>query len=220
MEKAPGDLLWQTIERGSEYALEHTAKAAQWLVALHGLSLEAPAWGEDRSRIERWSSQLAAALPQEAARIRVLLQAIFDRLPSSAGPIPSHGDFHPGNVFVASGTRVTVIDLDKFGQREREFDAGYFLVQTACMGFWARGSFDWTLPVRERFLEVYERRAGVALRAERMSLHMAATLLQNLNYDPNVFKTGRVAIAPTFLDMAEKCLFEQDIALRIEAAAL
>jgi aminoglycoside phosphotransferase (APT) family kinase protein len=207
MEKAAGELLWQTIERGSEYALERTEMAAQWLAALHGLPVSAPAWSEDRSRIERWGAQLKKALPHEAARIEELRDNILQRLQSDAGLVPSHGDFHGGNLFVAASPRITVIDLDKFGLREREFDVAYFLGQTASMGFWKRGSFDWTKPFRDRFLEAYERHASVALNSERISLYIASTLLQNLNYDLNVFKTGRIEIAPAFLELAEASVF-------------
>jgi aminoglycoside phosphotransferase (APT) family kinase protein len=208
MEKAGGQLLWQTIERGSEYALEHTEMAAQWLAALHGLSVDAPAWSEDRNRIEHWGAQLKKVLPHEAPRIGELLDGILERVNSQRGElVPSHGDFHGGNLFIAAGPRITVIDLDKFGLREREFDIAYFLAQTACMGFWARGSFNWTQPFRERFLRRYERLSGAALDFERLNVYMAATLLQNLNYDLSVFKTGRVEIAPAFLELAETCVF-------------
>jgi aminoglycoside phosphotransferase (APT) family kinase protein len=207
MEKAGGELLWPAIERGSEYALEHTEMAAQWLAALHGLPVDPPMWSEDRSRIERWGSQLKNTLPKEAARIDELLGSILERLTSEAELVPSHGDFHGGNLFVAAGPRVTVIDLDKFGLREREFDVAYFLAQSACMGFWRSGSFEWTRPFRDRFFAAYEQHSGVALNAERMSVHTAATLLQNLNYDLNVFKTGRVELAPAFLELAETSMF-------------
>lgn len=219
MERAPGDLLWPMIERGSESALEGVEDAARWLATLHALPLNAPVWEEDGHRLDKWQEQLSEVLPAETERIRALHDAIRSRAGRTTDLVPSHGDFHAGNVFVDHGKRITVIDLDKFGMRERAFDVAYCMVQMACMGFWARGDFARTEPVRARFLAAYEQSARVKVDRERMSLTMGATLLQNLNYDLSVFKTGRVEIAPAFLSMAERCVFEGDVELRAEAAA-
>jgi Ser/Thr protein kinase RdoA (MazF antagonist) len=220
LEKAAGELLWRSIERGSEYALEHTEKAAQWLAMLHGLSVDAPCWDEDPRRIATWAEQLRKGIPSETPRIEKLTRGILARLENGAERVPSHGDFHGGNVFIDSSGGVVAIDLDKFSLRERAVDVAYFLAQTASMGYWTRGSFGWTSPFQQRFLDAYKGYSGAPLDEERICVHMAAAFLQNLNYDLNVFKTGRTEVAPAFLSMAERSLFEGAILLREETAAL
>jgi hypothetical protein len=69
-------------------------------------------------------------------------------------------------------------------------------------------------------LDAYKGYSGAPLDEERICVHMAAAFLQNLNYDLNVFKTGRTEVAPAFLSMAERSLFEGAILLREETAAL
>ena len=93
------------------------------------------------------------------------------------GVCPSHGDFHPMNVFV-SRDRVTAIDLDTLASRDREMDIGYFLAQTAIFGVHLFGSFGETSNLRNEFL----RHCG-PLDRHRAVAHMAAAILQSLHYD-------------------------------------
>jgi aminoglycoside phosphotransferase (APT) family kinase protein len=221
IEKAEGVPLWTWIDEQREGALENVEKSAQWLVTLHGMKVDAPAWTEDQERLEKWTSQLIGTLPAEAPRIERLRDAIArEAAARSQGLAPAHGDYHPHNVFIGSGGRVTVIDLDKFSLRSPTFDVAYYLAQTACIGFWSKRSFAWTLPHRQRFLDAYQEYGGVKLAPEALAAPMAATLLQALNYDLSVFKTGRFEFAPPFLALAEACVHEGDITLLERSATL
>jgi aminoglycoside phosphotransferase (APT) family kinase protein len=219
LEKSEGRLLWDCIREDRESALENTERAAQWLATLHGLSVDAPAWPEDRARLDKWTSELMNALPGEAIRIERMRAAMAEEIGAPAGDlVPSHGDYQPHNIFIAEDGRVTVIDADKFGRRERAFDVAYFLAQTGAMGYQSRPSFAWTLPHRQRFFDAYQAYAGVELPLERIGVYMAATLLQSLHYELSVYKTGRIEIAGTFLSLAEGCLYENDILLPAKSA--
>ncbi|WP_298251688.1 phosphotransferase [uncultured Arthrobacter sp.] len=73
-----------------------------------------PSWAD---RVRDYGEAAVAALPAEAHRIRLLAQRIDDVVRASdAGPlVPTHGDFHGGNVFI-SGTAVSaLLDLDTLG---------------------------------------------------------------------------------------------------------
>jgi thiamine kinase-like enzyme len=214
LEKAPGVLLWDAQKAMAPSFLEWTRLAAQWLSTLHNVQVDAPVWHDHQPRVERWSSELGEVAPRWAGRIRALAERALTALQKERELelVPSHGDFHPGNLFI-SESRVTGIDLDKFARRERAFDVAYYLAQTACMGYWEDGSFERTLGIRECFLQAYCENARYTPSPERLAPYIATTLVQNLHFELRVYKTDRSHIIEPWLEAAERCLAACDVRL-------
>lgn len=82
---------------------------------------ERPSWTD---RVDFHGASAAAALPAEADEIAALVAEIADlaaRAP--VGPVvPTHGDVHEANLFVADGRPVGLIDVDNLGPGRREDD--------------------------------------------------------------------------------------------------
>lgn len=119
---------------------------------------------------------------------------------------PSHGDFHPMNLFVAED-RVTAIDLDTFAWREREADIGYCLAQTANFGMMLFGSFDETKLARSIFLG----ECG-SVDLHRVRAYMAWTLLQSVHFDLCILKV-RNKNTNRILDTVERLLTGSEVSL-------
>jgi len=185
-----------------------TQKAARWLAALHAARVEAEPWKHDGAMLDRCSSELGSKIPAERARIGAIAGKAQAGRPSSQGAAlaPSHGDFHPMNIFLAPSGRVTVIDWDTFGGRERAADVGYFLSQTAIIGYLQHASFNATESMRRRFLECYEQAARTTLDRKRLGSIMAASFLRSLHYELCILHTGNSEIIEPWLRSAEQGL--------------
>src|SRR5262249_9358618 len=148
-----------------------------------------------RRRVWNWANDLVSVYPSGSTRLRTLLPLICRGLDESiSNAVPSHGDFHPSNIFIARD-RITGIDLDKFCLREPEADVAWFLMQSAAFGFFAEHTFKCTLKARRAFLEHYTAEARGPVRAERIALHMALAFLRNLHFELVLLKTGRTEYA-------------------------
>lgn len=165
MEHAPGrSWLERLVERrGNEgpaiAANDACHRAADWLLALHGLPERAPAAvarrllrvlgaqpigdadGSADHEVADRCRDLADRLPALALRLAPWPQRLGPGLvaPGSASeatrPRPSHGDFHPGNLLLSAGpeARVTAVDLDGVALREPAFDTGSAVAQLLAM---------------------------------------------------------------------------------------
>jgi hypothetical protein len=197
LEKAPGLSFLEVIQTGkdAESAARH---AAGWLNAMWQCSAPGAEKLFDSAAVAERASALSIALrnskPSELAKE---VTKVLDRRPSLMRP--SHGDFHPMNLFV-SEDRVTAIDLDTFALREREADIGYCLAQTANFGFILFGSFKDTERLRAVFLE----ECG-PVQPDRLAAHMAWTLLQSVHYDLCILKSKNEA-AGLMIQKAEQLL--------------
>ena len=212
-EKAPGravaDIMFEEIRRGRlEVAAEAMEQTARWLAAFHSLAVAGNSRLEQiRTNLSRHQRELTEFLPDHAGRIERLCQECLARLQERElmALVPSHGDFHPMNVFVAGDGRVTGIDLDTFGLQERTADVAYFLAETAIMGYHRLGSFDATAPARRHFLRSYCD-AWRPVSSERLGLYLALTFLQSLFYDLCILHTGNKAMVEPWLTNSERCL--------------
>jgi aminoglycoside phosphotransferase (APT) family kinase protein len=212
-EKVPGrsasDLLFQSSGRASIAA----ADCARWLVALHEGGVTAPQVETGTRQVHEWVRELAETLPKEAVRLEKIAEAISIEARSGVSVVvPAHGDFHPMNVIIAGNTRVTGIDIDKFGCREREADLGWFLMQTAAFGHFRTGTFEATDAARRLFMRCYEAEIGNRVQANRVALHMAMAFLKNLHFELVLLKTGHTELAAPWLGGAARVL-EGDIYL-------
>jgi Ser/Thr protein kinase RdoA (MazF antagonist) len=169
-----------------------------WLHCLQRLELPAETASDQTLALDRIRDELSAALPGDAATVTRLLascEAAFERCEPA---VPSHGDFHPMNIFVGEDDSVTAIDVDTFAHRHASFDVAYFAAQTAIMGHHVFESFEATRALRERFLEA-------APRADAECLHLwtAFALLRSLHYDLCILKLENKAQVAPFLRAAE-----------------
>lgn len=213
-ERAPGVDARALILRGGDEATRASRDSAEWLVALHRAPVRPCAGMYDPDAIGRWVRELADVVPDEARRLGRIEDAVLRELADLVTvTVPSHGDFHPMNIFIHGDERITGIDLDKFSQREPEFDVGYYLAQTAAFGFFATGAMNSTAEARRAFLDRYRDASGREVRARRAGMHAAITFLKNLHYDLVLLKTGRVERAAPWLGAAEAAILEEDLGL-------
>jgi aminoglycoside phosphotransferase (APT) family kinase protein len=108
-EKAGGQQLREKIKAGT--ATDRDAeRAAEWLLTLQSLPLPGLPPGSPGD-FERVRKELPDALPSSARRILRITNFLSERLAASVPLVPSHGDYHPMNIYI-DDDRVTVIDVD------------------------------------------------------------------------------------------------------------
>jgi hypothetical protein len=215
-EKAPGsplaDLIFGEPDAGAVDALE---RAAGWLAALHGAEVNTqPRLERVRMLVARQGCELMELLYQQAPRVERLAARALAGLEARhlTSLVPSHGDFHPKNVFITVDGRVTVIDFDTFGLQEQAADVAYMLAQTAIMGYRRRGSFAATTHARHCFLQAYLEAAPM-LSGQRLALYLGMVFLQSLHYELCALRNGRTAIIEPWLANAERCLLDEEVTL-------
>lgn len=215
-EKAPGRLLGDIIfgepDAAAVDALERTAG---WLVALHAAAIDAqPRLDHVRESVARHGRGLMELLPQQAPRVDRLAARVLAGLEARhlTPLVPSHGDFHPMNVFITDGGRVTAIDLDAFGLQERAADVAYMLAQTAIMGYCRRGSFAATAQARHRLLRAYLK-AVPTLSHQRLALYLGMVFLQSLHFELCILRKDKVELVEPWLANAERCLLDEEVTL-------
>jgi aminoglycoside phosphotransferase (APT) family kinase protein len=202
-EKAAGQQLFEKIKE--ETATDRDAeRAAEWLVGLQGLNVPNLVPGSCGD-FERTRKELPDALPNSARRIIQILNFLSRRFTAAFPAAPSHGDYHPMNIYL-DDERVTVIDVDTFAAREPMFDVGYFLAQSAVMGYHASGSFSPTENLRGVFLDTCERLAPNRFHRERIRVHVAFAFLRSLHYDFCILRSYPQEVVDPFLSAAERAL--------------
>jgi hypothetical protein len=207
-ERAPGTELLQKMMEGAADTMESARKAGRWLAALHGSRIPAKPWREPVDRSVEWANELAEKTPWAAERIRSLDAACRQFLSGRKDEdmVPAHGDFHPMNIFIADSGRLTAIDIDKFGLRERANEVGYCLGQTGFMCHVRLGSIAASRELREVFLAEYEKVTGVSMDRQALGGYMAATVIKNLHFTLVAYEERRSELVDPWLDAAEQCL--------------
>jgi hypothetical protein len=161
-------------------AARGVALAGETLAALHGSGAALPA-GHSRRResetLDRWLGCAARACPEMATRLTAARRALarVGGNPSPARPVPSHRDYHPGQLLLAPAG-VTVLDLDTAAMAEPELDAGNFLAHLDLFALERRPA-----PARrlgEVFVAAYERRASRRLEPRRLLIYRAGAVLR------------------------------------------
>lgn len=205
-EKAPGELLDRLFVRDAGTARRSAAMAGEWLNALHSLPLEFSEQTKILPKLDIWSAALKQLSPRHSKMLERVHQRITAQLSdeSATPPAPSHGDFHATNLLISDAGRVTGIDFDNFGGRERSADLGYFLGQTAARGFRKTGSFGSTAEVRMAFLQSYAAAAGPKMPTRlRIGSHAGAAFLRLLHDELCLMKSGRTDFIDPWLAAAQ-----------------
>ncbi|MCW5982059.1 MAG: hypothetical protein KIT09_28495 [Bryobacteraceae bacterium] len=205
-EKAPGEQIAMIVQQRPAGAEPYVTDAAGWLAFLHGLELEHCPVAKELASLERCAAELPRALPAHAERIEATARRALDLLEArhDGTVVASHGDFHPLNIFHSEKGRVTAIDLDTFGFRERAVDAAYFAAQLAMQAFLHFRTFEAAAPLVGRFRAEYESAAGVAIPRARWAAHTAAAFLRGLHFEHCILHTGNRAIIEPWLRAAER----------------
>lgn len=200
-EKAPGVQLIRLIQSG-EATAEHARSAAEWILCLQSLHIDVPPLEKPDWNLQACRAELPSALPGVSKRTEAVMEQIAASIVYDGKLVPSHGDFHPMNVFIAPD-RVTAIDLDTFACREPAADPAYFLAQTAIMGYMTWSSFGST----ERFRRAFEDALGPR-DSDRMAVHLALALIRTLHYDFCILHSDPHHLVEPFVAAAERCVFE------------
>jgi hypothetical protein len=209
-ERAAGTQLFEKIKSHTATAAD-AARAAEWVLALQELrfpGLQPGSIGD----FERTRNELSLALPGLTRRLRPLAKFIEAHLEPDTPGVPSHGDYHPMNLFMDEH-RVTAIDIDTFAGREPMFDVGYFVAQTAIMGFHEFKSFAPTEDFRAAFLETIATLAPARFRKDRVRVHVSFAFLRSLHFDFCILRTNPHRMVDPFLSAAERALSEANIRL-------
>ena len=191
---------------------EAADRAATWLIRLQQSSLIMQATETEESRTAKLHTQIHAlttTFPSFAPRITTIGQLLQQQHASlgNAPLVPSHGDYHAGNVLLTP-TTTTVIDFDAFGPRDAAFDVGYCIAQLLSMSYFRTGSLTPGAKAAARFWLAYNRQGGQA-RWPNVVKHVTATFVQILHYTLCAMQAERSDILPWWLAMIEQWLNSQ-----------
>jgi thiamine kinase-like enzyme len=154
--------------------------AAEWLVAIHDVSLSDHAAARVDSSVEAAAKSLTIENPRVATRVVELARLLDRELAVPQDPlVASHGDYHPKNV-LSDGSTVFVIDLDKAAIRESSFDAGDAIAQLMTMSFYDIGATDRGATAALAFWRRYAQLASVS--PARTGMHILRALIRSLAY--------------------------------------
>jgi Phosphotransferase enzyme family len=167
LRQAEGVPLIQSLDHApSEEAVRHAELAASWLARFHritlpGVEAEPPCERVKLFKLADSLAKAAAANPHEADLLLNLLQRLRELAPSPDARTPFatvHGQYTPANVFV-SGSRATVIDLDRVCHSDPAMDVAMFLYRVRHHS--ARsGAFERASAIAASFLAQYRDQAA------------------------------------------------------------
>ena len=213
-ERAPGKQGRPMLLEDGAAATKASIDSAEWLATLHATPVLADPGVDKSDAIAGWARELSDVLHGDRVLIARIEDAVLREIAEPVNhTVPTHGDFHPLNIFIDGEERITGIDLDKFALREPEFDIGNFIAQTACFSYFDTGAMETTLEARRSFLKRYEETSGRAIRVRRAALYVATTLLKNLHFELVLLKTGRTERASPWLSAAAEAILNENLDL-------
>ncbi len=190
--KAPG-VPWADLLGGDETAMsEASARAAAWLIRLQKSALpDIVNSGHEEgygALVRRVTQELISTYPRHLSRLQPAAERLVTLLPSDAITlVPSHGDFHPENVFLTSDHK-TVIDFDRFGLREAAYDVGYAMGQLLFMSYIRLGDFAPGAQAALAFWRHYSLEGCASW--TRVAVQVARLLFQSLHYELCILRSN------------------------------
>jgi len=152
--------------------------AMELLAALHSSDVQPDSRRTSRGIVrsaQRKAARIAELAPQYAAAARALVDSIEIHRPKDTELVPSHGDFSPRNLLVASD-RFVLVDWDRLQWADPARDVVYF------------GISDWLPRLRrgrspdrrllKRVVAAYEESRPGGVLKKQMSFHIAAGLFR------------------------------------------
>jgi hypothetical protein len=203
---APGRAWTNALFSGEASLPGASTRVAEWLLRLQecAVSTEIMGWERDALLVRTAADALAERFPRYAPRIKTLAERLLELLPSDRRQlVPSHGDFHPNNVFTTARL-TTVIDFDTFGRREPAFDPGYAIGQLLIMSFLKTGSFAAGARAALPFWERYHQEGRAPWR--RVAVQVARTFLQSLHYELCTLCNQRLVLLDLWPELIEEWL--------------
>lgn len=157
------------------------SQIAGGLAELHRSSVTFPQQYSRRDELEtlaKWVHAASSAYPDLASDLldaHKRIERLADGMPT-AKLVPSHRDFHPGQVLIDQH-HVVLMDLDTAAMAEPELDVGNFLAHLAHV---ARDAAALGHPGRavEIFRSAYAWESGGRLRSDRLTWYQASSLLR------------------------------------------
>jgi hypothetical protein len=205
-----GGTLWADfLGRDPADARRAACAAADWLRTLQGsgVAAEARPAEEGVAAARYFVRNLGAAYPGSRSRLAALLERVTSGLEAATQRlVPSHGDFHPKNVFLGRKA-TTVIDFDTFAAREAAWDVGYAIAHLLVMSRLRLGDFRAGIDSAIAFWQRYGNNAGTTW--ERVATHIGRSLLQSLHFELCVLANGRTDLLTAWPALAERA-FEID----------
>jgi hypothetical protein len=193
--KAPGVLWADFLRDGGRPLSVASAQAADWLIQLQCTAAATERSGApDQADVEqRAAEELLMSFPTCEASLRPVTEALLPLLrPHRIEAIPSHGSYHPMNVLVTRRF-TTVIDFDKFGQREAAYDVGYAIGRLLAVSYFCLGDIAPGARAALAFWRRYER--GGQARWPRVVVQVSRFLLQSLHYELCALRKTRPGLA-------------------------
>jgi hypothetical protein len=172
---------WLDHLAGDESTIKRiSARAAEWLAALHNVSVGDHIAARLDSTLEAATISLTSDYPRIALRVAELARLLDQELTGPEDPlVVSHGDYHPKNV-LSDGSTVFVIDLDKVATRETSFDAGDAIAQLLIMSYYDTGATGLGATAALAFWRRYAQLVSVS--PARTGMHILRALIRSLAY--------------------------------------
>lgn len=188
--------------------------SADWLLALQRSCVSAPRREIEYERryydLPRFVDELVRLHPEYDASLRDVLERLEPELQLELPRLPSHGDFNPKNVLFAEGA-ATAIDFDTFGSREAAFDVGYAVAQLLVMSHLTVGDVGPGRDAAVAFWARYVAEGGDA-HFERVSVHVARTLVQSLHFELITLGTANAQVLDIWPELARTWLNGEGLA--------
>ena len=170
-------------------------RLATWLLDLQAAPVAMPA--SSRRGLGEALPQLvevAATVPGRSPASRGLLRLAWElqrvaQATSEQPGVVSHGDLHPGNVFL-SDDQTVAIDWDTAALREPAYDVGYALSQLVVSPLRGGASLQHAVAAATRFWQTYSERGGLA-QPERVAVQTARAFVQSLHFELVTYGNGR-----------------------------
>lgn len=120
--------------------------------------VDLPARASWTDRVDFHAGTAAATLPEHAAEIRALGARIAELAGTfPVGPlVPTHGDFHEGNIFCEGGRPTRMIDIDTVGPGRREDDLACMVAHLAVLSALSPGHYPRGAVVADRWARAFE----------------------------------------------------------------
>jgi hypothetical protein len=204
---APGTS-WGDLLRSDDLFLEPgSRRAAAWLLRLQQCRLDGERKNSESAieAVQRWAQELAVDFQGHAPRLESVSRQLVSALQvDDIRWVPSHGDYHPMNVFLTP-TLTTVIDFDTFALREAAFDVGYAIGQLLIMSYIRTGAFSHGAKAALAFWQHYQKSNGPAP-WDRVAVQIARTFLQSLHYELHTFHNNRLELLDLWTNQMEAWL--------------
>ena len=123
----------------------------------------------------------------------------------------THGDLHAKNIFFSDDARLTVIDFDTWGGRERAAELIYCGVQCGIIARLRWGTFATTSHIVRTLVRTYAAEVRWDPEPSRLVIYAALTFLQSLHYQCCVRHDLPEGVVPEWLRLAETCVRRQNI---------